>query len=76
MVTKQFLDNDVPRHVTQLQGSHGAFAALRGDGQVLCWGDALCGGEMPTAAAERLRQLWKGDAVGFQATTWDDLRMT
>jgi hypothetical protein len=33
------------RNVASITGSLSAFAALRFDGSVVCWGDAECGGD-------------------------------
>ena len=45
---------DELRNVARITGSLSAFAALRFDGSVVCWGDAECGGD----AGERLVLGW------------------
>ena len=54
--------------VQQIVGSAAAFAALRGDGVVVAWGDVTLGGDVADAE-ERLQGAW-GKAVRNAGFNW------
>ena len=47
---------DQLKNVQQIQASHQAFAAIRGDGSVVTWGLAECGGDS-SAVQDQLRDV-------------------
>ena len=56
------------RHVTQLQSSSGAFAAIQSDGTVTAWGNSACGGDS-SKIQDQLRYLAPRVAVHFVIET-------
>ena len=51
------------KNVHQIQASHGAFAAMLGDGSVVSWGSAGCGGDS-SAVQDRLKNVEQIQATG------------
>ena len=63
--------------VQQIVGSAAAFAALRGDGLVVAWGDVTLGGDV-AEAQQRLQGRWgkHGECMGKRSWRWLGTRCT
>ena len=61
----------------QIVGSAAAFAALRGDGLVVAWGDVTLGGDV-AEAQQRLQGRWgkHGECMGKRSWRWLGTRCT